>query len=119
MADYRNGYVFYFNLKYVIDAWRTKKSVAHFANDAAGIVRVKGLKNNTEYTTKGKRCFITATEDIPAKAEILVDYGREYWQAIRYNIREEKRKNERAGKKTRKGTLPHQAASQTRKRTDR
>lgn len=118
MADYRNGYVFYFNLKYVIDAWRTKKSVAHFANDAAGIVRVKGLKNNSEYKTKGKRCFITAVEDIPARAEILVDYGREYWQAIRYNIREEKRKNERAGKKRKKGTLPHQEASRTPKRTN-
>lgn len=115
MPDWRNGYVFYFNLKYVIDAWKTKKSVAHFANDAAGIIRVKGLKNNAEYTTEGKRCFITASVDIPKGAEIFVDYGREYWQAIRYNIREEQRKLKKAGKKaSAKGktiTLPHQLAA--------
>ena len=118
MPDYRNGYVFYFNLKYVIDAWRTKKSVAHFANDAQGIVRVKGLKNNAEYTTEGKRCFITATKDIPPRAEILVDYGREYWQAIRYNIRDEMKNRKQAGKKSKPGSLPHQAASRTPKRTN-
>ena len=27
MADDRNGYVFYFNSKYCIDAWKTKKSM--------------------------------------------------------------------------------------------
>jgi SET domain-containing protein len=114
MPDWRNGYVFYFNLKYVIDAWKTKKSVAHFANDAAGIVRVKGLKNNAEYTTEGKRCYITANRDIPKGAEIFVEYGREYWQAIRYNIREEERNRMKAGKKaSRSGTipLPHQLAA--------
>jgi uncharacterized protein len=98
LPDWRNGYVFYFNLKYVIDAWKTKKSVAHYANDAAGIVRVKGLRNNSEYHTEGKRCFIVATQDIPRGSEILVDYGREYWQAIRQNIRAEKQKHRRADK---------------------
>lgn len=114
MPDWRNGYVFYFNLKYVIDAWQTKKSVAHFANDAAGIVRVKGLRNNSEYTTEGKRCYITASRDIPKGSEILVEYGKEYWQAIRYNIREEQRK-----KKSRKKTghviqLPHHSVARRR-----
>ena len=108
MPDERNGYVFYFNLKYVIDAWKTKKSVAHFANDAEGIVRVRSVHNNSDYATKGKRCFIEATEDIPAKSEILVSYGKEYWQAIRYNIREERRKREKSGKKNGKSlNLPH------------
>ncbi|MBL7863685.1 MAG: SET domain-containing protein [Cyclobacteriaceae bacterium] len=92
MPDERNGYVFYFNLKHVIDAWKTTKSVAHFANDAMGIVKVKGIRNNADYVTSGKRCFIEAIRDIPARSEIFVDYGREYWQAIRYNIREEQRK---------------------------
>lgn len=101
MPDWRNGYVFYFNLKYVIDAWKTKKSVAHFANDAAGIIRVKGLRNNSEYQTEGKRCFIVATRDIPKGSEIFVAYGREYWQAVRDNLRQEARKGRRL-------QLPHE-----------
>lgn len=118
MPDWRNGYVFYFNLKYVIDAWKTKKSVAHFANDAEGIVRVKGLKNNAEYTTEGKRCYITASTDIPKGSEILVEYGKEYWQAIRYNIREEQRKKLKAGKRNGHAVeLPHHAAARKKTRS--
>lgn len=109
MPDYRNGYVFYFNLKYVIDAWKTKKSVAHFANDAMGIIRVPGVKNNSEYDTEGKRCYIVATRDIPARSEILVSYGAEYWRAIRSNIREEQKKQEKAGKSGKQINLPHQS----------
>lgn len=109
MPDYRNGYVFYFNLKYVIDAWKTKKSVAHFANDAMGIIRVPGVKNNSEYDTEGKRCFIVATRDVPAGSEILVTYGAEYWRAIRSNIREEQKKQEKAGKSGKQINLPHQS----------
>jgi uncharacterized protein len=86
MPEYRNGYVFYFTSKHVIDAWK-HKGFAHYANDAKGIIRVEGVRNNSDYVTKGKRCFIDATRDIPAWSEILVGYGGEYWQAIRYNIR--------------------------------
>ena len=110
MADYRNGYVFYFTKKYVIDAWKTKKGVAHYANDAKGITRVDGIKNNAEYDTEKKRCFLVAIKDIPAGSEILVSYGAEYWQVIRYNIRQD----EKANKK--KAELPHhQAAKRTKK----
>jgi len=70
----------------VIDAWK-HKGFAHFANDARGLVRVEGLKNNSEYVTEGKRCFIEATRDIPAGSEIFVGYGAEYWQVIRENLR--------------------------------
>lgn len=98
MPDERNSYFFYFNMRYVIDAWKTKKSVAHFANDAHGLTRVKGLRNNADYVTRGKRCFIEATRDIPARSEIFVDYGREYWQAVRSNIREDIRKSKESGK---------------------
>jgi uncharacterized protein len=107
MADERNGYVFFFNSRYVIDAWKYK-GFAHYANDAKGITRVDGIRNNCEYVTEGKRCFIEATRDIPAGSEILVGYGGEYWQAIRYNIRFEQRKREKAGKNGSKSVLPHQ-----------
>jgi SET domain-containing protein len=111
MADDRNGYVFFFNNKHCIDAWKTKKGVAHFANDARGIVRVEGVKNNSEYVTEKKRCYIEASKDIPAGAEILVGYGAEYWQVIRYNIKLEQKNREKAGKKVKKDELPHHHAA--------
>lgn len=111
MADDRNGYVFFFNNKHCIDAWKTKKGVAHYANDARGIGRVEGVKNNSEYVTEKKRCYIEATKDIPAGSEILVGYGAEYWQVIRYNIKLEQKNREKAGKKVVKDELPHHWAS--------
>jgi hypothetical protein len=112
MADDRNGYVFFFNNQYCIDAWKTKRGIAHYANDAKGLVRIEGLKNNSEYVTEKKRCYIEASRDIPAGAEILVGYGGEYWQAIRYNIRLEQRNKEKEGKKvSKKVELPHHAAT--------
>jgi SET domain-containing protein len=99
MADDRNGYVFFFNNQYCIDAWKTKKGIAHYANDARGLVRIEGVKNNAEYVTEKKRCYIEAARDIPAGSEILVGYGGEYWQAIRYNIRLEQRTKKRKERK--------------------
>lgn len=111
MADDRNGYVFFFSNKYCIDAWKTTKGIAHYANDARGIVRIEGVKNNAEYVTEKRRCYIEATRDIPAGSEILVGYGAEYWQVIRYNIRLEQRNKEKEGKKAGKTELPHHKAS--------
>lgn len=116
MADDRNGYVFFFNNQYCIDAWKTKKGIAHYANDAKGIVRVKGITNNSEYVTEKKRCYIEATKDIPAGSEILVGYGAEYWQVIRYNIRLEQRNREKAGRIART-ELPHHKAAKRQKKS--
>lgn len=107
MADDRNGYVFYFTAKYVLDAWNYKKAHARYINDAKGITRIEGITNNTEFVIVGKRCFVEATKDIPAFAELFVGYGAEYWQAIRYNIKlaesnkkkEEKKKLKEMSKK--------------------
>jgi hypothetical protein len=111
MADDRNGYVFFFNNQHCIDAWKTKKGVAHYANDARGIVRMEGIRNNAEYITEKRRCYIEASRDIPAGAEILVGYGAEYWQVIRYNIRLEQKNREKAGNKVGKDELPHHRAA--------
>ncbi len=102
MPDDRNGYVFYFNSKYCIDAWKTKRGVAHFANDANGIVRVEGVKNNSEYMTEKRRCYIEATRDIQPGSEVLVGYGGDYWRAIRYNVRLEQKNAVKAGKNRRR-----------------
>lgn len=80
-----NAYIYYVNRNHVIDAGSDKRSVARYANDARGLQRVKGISNNALYTEEGLRVFIEAKKDIPAGSEILVDYGREYWQVIRYN----------------------------------
>ena len=85
--DGKNGYLFYINRNNVIDARLATKTFARYANDARGMVRIKGVLNNSDYITDGKKVFIEATKDIPAKAEILVDYGREYWQVIRNNLK--------------------------------
>ncbi len=105
MTEERNGYVFYVNSKHVIDAWNFKKALARYANDARGIARVKGIRNNAEYVVAKKRCYIDAVKDIPAGSEILVGYGAEYWQVIRYNIRLEQNKKQKAAPG--KVVLPH------------
>ena len=61
--------------------------------------RVKGIKNNSEYVEEGLKVFIEAKRDIPAGEEILVEYGKEYWDVIRHNHKvEEDRKRLREQK---------------------
>ena len=86
--DHKNGgnpYIFYVNKDYVIDAWHFKKAKARYANDAKGLKRIKGITNNAKYIHDGKRVFLEAKKDIPPGSEILVDYGKEYWDAVKYN----------------------------------
>jgi SET domain-containing protein len=95
--DYDNKYIFYVKRDHVIDAAPYKKALARFANDAQGLKRVKGITNNACYEQDGLRIFITAKKDMPTGSEIFVEYGKEYWQAIRYNNRiNKKRKREKA-----------------------
>jgi SET domain-containing protein len=111
--DGRNGYIFYVTRNHVINALPVKTALARYANDARGLVRIKGIKNNCDYITYGKKAYIESKKDIPAGAEILVDYGADYWKVIRENMRlwakEEKealkkshRSNGKAAKKTRR-----------------
>lgn len=80
-----NGYVLYIKANHVIDASTYETSFGRYANDAQGLTRVKGLTNNAEYQEDGKKVFIHATRNIPAGAEILVAYGKEYWDVIKEN----------------------------------
>lgn len=84
--DGKNGYIFYINRNCVIDALPHKEALGRYANDALGLVRMDGVRNNSEYVVEGKRCFIVARKNIPAKSEIFVGYGADYWKTIRYNI---------------------------------
>ena len=83
----------------MIDAKPYPKALARYANDARGVVRIKGIVNNSDYIQDGKRVYITSKKDIPAGAEILVGYGKEYWDVIRHNLKIDKaNKKKKAGK---------------------
>ncbi|SDD79496.1 SET domain-containing protein-lysine N-methyltransferase [Niabella drilacis] len=85
--DADNGYIFHINDEAVIDASRHPKSFGRYANDAAGLQRVKGIRNNAEYIEEGTRVYLVAKTDIPAGSEIFVSYGPQYWKQVRENIR--------------------------------
>ena len=85
--DGNNGYIYYVKRNHVIDASRHTSALARYANDARGLQRVKGVSNNAEYTEDGLKVYIESVKEIPAGAEILVEYGKEYWDVIRHNIK--------------------------------
>lgn len=102
--DGKNGYIFYVNRNHVINALPAKGALARYANDARGLIRIKGLTNNCDYVTDGLKAYIESKKDIPAGSEILVDYGKDYWKVIRENMKlwekEEQEKNKKVnGKK--------------------
>jgi len=90
-----NAYVYYVNRNHVIDAMRREKSLGRYANDASGLTKINGIANNTRYVVENNRVFLEAKKDIPAGEEILVSYGREYWQVIEDNRRIEEESKEK------------------------
>jgi len=86
-----NGYIYTINNNHVIDAKPTPKALARYANDARGLIRVKGITNNCVYVNDGLKAFIESVKDIPAGAEILVTYGKDYWDVMRANLQLDKK----------------------------
>jgi SET domain-containing protein len=82
-----NPYIFFISNACVIDALSFKKAFGRYANDASGLKKVTGLKNNSEYVIDGERVFIETLKDVPAGAEILISYGKDYWDTIRQNAK--------------------------------
>jgi hypothetical protein len=111
--DGKNGYIFYVNRNHVINALPVKSALARYANDARGLVRIKGLTNNCDYITEGKKAYIESKKDIAAGAEILVDYGNDYWKVIRENMRLWAREAKEAEKQK------HRSNGQAKKKTTR
>jgi SET domain-containing protein len=87
VGENKGGYLLYINKKRCIDAYDAPQYKARYANDAAGISRVKGFRNNAIYEIHGDKGYIVATRDIKAGEEIFVSYSKEYWDCIRYNIK--------------------------------
>lgn len=90
--DGNNGYIYYVKRNHVIDAAGHPRALARYANDARGLKRVKGITNNAAYVEEGLRVFIESKKDIQPGSEILVEYGKEYWDVIRHNIRVDKQR---------------------------
>lgn len=78
--DATNPYLMRVSRTHAIDSKRTLSSLGRYANDGSGITRIAGVKNNAEFLSYGNRCYIEAIRSIPAGAEILVGYGREFWK---------------------------------------
>lgn len=87
--DVDNGYIYHIDDDNVIDALKSVNTFGRYANDAAGLQRVGGLRNNAEYFEDENRVFIRTTKNIKAGSEIFVSYGRPYWKQVRENMLED------------------------------
>lgn len=79
------GYYFYISEKRCIDAQYDLKALARYANDAAGFVRITGVKNNCRYEVIKNRAYIVASRNLKPGEEIFVAYGKDYWNALKKN----------------------------------
>ncbi|HOV10483.1 MAG TPA: SET domain-containing protein [Bacteroidales bacterium] len=77
------GYYLTLSKNRIIDAQYTLWAEGRYANDAAGLTRIKGLRNNAKYQLIKREAFIVASRNIKAGEEILVSYGRSYWNILR------------------------------------
>jgi hypothetical protein len=59
------------------------KSFGRYANDARGFSKITGLKNNSEYVVKRNKCYLSAIRKIHKGEEILIPYGKAYWDLMR------------------------------------
>ncbi len=83
----QDQYLLFVRMELCIDAMHTPQYKARYANDAAGITRLKGVKNNSDYVLFGDKCFIVASRNIKAGEEILVNYTKSYWSYMRKRMK--------------------------------
>lgn len=88
----KGGYVFYISNKKCIDAFDHPESLARYANDARGPVRIKGVRNNAVYAIKKGKGYIQATRNIKPGEEIFVWYGPDYWDEHEEELRAYKKR---------------------------
>ena len=86
----KDHYLFYLRRDLCIDAMYTPQYKARYANDAAGITRIKGVCNNSDYIIFGDKCFIVASRNIKAGEEIFVNYTKPYWDYMRKRMKQKK-----------------------------
>lgn len=89
--DADNAYIYFVKPNHVIDARHHPKSLGRYANDAKGLVSIKGKSNNAKFENDGLRVFMVATKDIQPWEEIFIQYGRSYWDTVRRNMQIDKK----------------------------
>jgi len=82
-----NSYIYFVTKNHVIDGLTYKKAMARYVNDARGFNKVKGINNNCQYVEDGLRIYIESIKTIPAGSELLVGYGKEYWDVMKLNAK--------------------------------
>lgn len=82
-TDGYNAFLFRLNRETAINALTYKKSPARYANDARGFGRIIGMRNNCEYIVTKGRCYISSIRKIKKGEEILVPYGKAYWDLMK------------------------------------
>ncbi|MEP7106707.1 MAG: SET domain-containing protein [Ferruginibacter sp.] len=85
--DGTNSYIYFVSKKHVIDGFPFENEKGRFVNDARGFTRIKGITNNCQYVEDGLKIFIESKKNIPAGSELLVDYGKEYWNVMKSNAK--------------------------------
>jgi len=88
----QDHYLFYLRKELCIDSLYTPQYKARYANDAAGITRLKGLRNNSDFVIFDDKCFIVSSRDIKAGEEIFVNYTKPYWDCMKKRMKKEKMK---------------------------
>lgn len=83
----KDGYLVYISRKKCIDAYNTPQYKARYANDAEGLIKDKRFKNNAEYQIIDDKVYLVAKRDIQPGEEIFVSYSKDYWDAVKYNIK--------------------------------
>jgi SET domain-containing protein len=89
------AYFFYVNDRKCVDAQNRPDSLARYANDASGIVRIPGMRNNSRFEVIKGKPFIIASRNIKPGDEVFVAYGKDYWDAMRENGFDPKHPHER------------------------
>ncbi len=83
-----NGYIYYINKDNVIDAKPYPEYLARYANDARGLGKIEGMSNNSKYVVEDdNKVYIEAFRNIEAGSEVLVSYGKEYWDVVKENLK--------------------------------
>lgn len=96
--DGLNAYIYYVNRHHVIDASKDKRSLARYVNDAKGCENGIKFTNNCVYVVENCRVFLEAKKYIPAGSELLVGYGKEYWDILRFNKSQHSAKKKKTAK---------------------
>lgn len=85
LLDGVGAYYFYVSERKCVDAQNRLDSLARYANDAAGFVRIPGIRNNSKFEVIKGKPYIVASRNIHPGDEVFVAYGKEYWQAMKEN----------------------------------